>query len=684
MKKTYIYAIALFFLSLSVTAQIDRSIQPAPGPAPKINLGKPETFELKNGLKVMVVENHKLPRASATLTIDNGPIFEGEKAGVTSLLSSLLGTGTPSISKDDFNEEVDYLGANIYFGSQSASASSLSKYFPRILELMADAAINPTFSQEEYDKNLAILLDGLKSDEKNVSSIANRMQYALAYGKNHPYGEFTTEETVNNVSLADVETFYNTYFKPNNAYLIIVGDVNFNEIKKLVTKLFSKWEAGTLPAYEIPAVANAATTEIDFINMPNAVQSNIYVVSTTDLKMSNPDYYALKLANAILGGGGGKRLFQNLREDKGYTYGSYSSIGDDERTAALFSANAEVRNMVTDSSVVEILSEITRIRDTKVTEEELETAKAEYVGSFVRNVEKPSVVANLALNIETKNLPEDFYETYLAKINAVTIEDIQRVSQKYFTVDQARIVIVGKALDVLPNLEKLTYPINYFDKEGNPTSKPELTKPIPADVTKKTVIDNYFNAIGGVEKINAINSTLATYEAEAMGSVITSTEKRTATKYANETSMAGNVVAKIVMTKDGVFMNKQPLPPAMASEMTYTLGTFSEIGLLNNEGTVLTGIETVDGEDFYVISTKGEIVSTSVYFNVKTGFKAKEVQVISMGGQTQNQESSFADYQDYNGVKFPATKTGNLGPQVVTFKLTDAKVNEGVSESDFE
>jgi len=684
MKTKFLYIITFLFLATTASAQVDRSVQPKPGPAPKINLGKPQTFELKNGLKVLVVENHKLPRVSASLNIDNGPIFEGEKAGVSTLTGSLLGSGTSTISKDDFNEEVDYLGASIYFGSQSANLNSLSKYFPRILKLMADAAQNPVFNQEEFDKEVNILIDGIKSGEKSVSTIASRVQNVLAYGKDHPYGEFTSEETIKNVTLEDVQNFYDTYFKPNNAYLVIVGDVNFKEVKKLVTKNFSNWKQGVIPDYTIPAVTNVSKTEIDFINMPNAVQSDVTVLSTVDFKMTDSDYCAVLLANQIFGGDFNSYLNMNLREAHGYTYGARSGIRPNKYTAAQFSAGAQVRNMVTDSTILETMTELTKIRTTKVTAEELAIVKATYVGSFVRNIEKPATVARYALNIKTNNLPEDFYETYLDKINSVTIEDIERVSQKYFSVDNARIVVTGKALDVLPNLEKLPYTINYFDTKGNKAEKPELTKPIPAGVTKETVINNYFKAIGGVDKINTLTSTLTTYEASAMGSTILSTEKRTSDKYANIMSMGGNVMAKIVMTKEGVSMNKQPLPPAMANEMTYTLGTLTEIGILNNEKSVLSGIENIEGKDMYVISTKGEIISSNVYFDIETGLKVKETQVTTMQGQTQNQESNYSDYQDFNGVKFPGTKIGNLGPQVVTFKLIDAKINENVSDSDFE
>ncbi|MBT8318457.1 MAG: insulinase family protein [Lutibacter sp.] len=684
MKTKITTLIALFLLSLGVTAQIDRTKQPKAGPAPKINLGKPKTFELKNGLKVLVVENHKLPKVTASLILDNGPIFEGDKAGLTSIVGGMMGNGTTNIPKDEFVEEIDFLGASLNIGSQSASFNTLSKYFPRILELMADATQNPLFTEEEFGKQQTQLIEGIKSGENSVGEIASKVENALVYGKNHPYGEFASESTANNVTIDDVKNFYATYFKPANGYLVIIGDVNFKDVKKLVKKNFDKWEKGTVPAYTIPEVTNVAETEINFVNMPNAVQSSIAVVNTVDLKMSNPDYFPLLLANKIFGGGGEGRLFLNLREDKGYTYGAYSSIGNNERTSSKFKSSASVRNMVTDSAVVEFIKEIKTFRDTKVSDEELKNAKAAYIGNFVMALERTSTAANYALNIATKNLSEDFYETYLEKINAVTSDDIQRVAQKYFSADNARIVIVGKALDVLPNLEKMPYKINYFDKEANATDKPEMTKPIPAGVTKQTVIDTYLNAIGGAEKLKALESTLVTYEASAMGSTIKSTEKRTSTKYANETSMGGNVLAKVVMTNDGVFMNKQPLPPAMANDMKKTIGTFVEIGMLNDESATLTGIEPLDGKDAYVILSKGEVVSMSVYFDVETGLKVKEAQVVSMNGQTQNQEATFSNYQEFNGVKFPGTKIGSLGPQKVEFKLIDAKVNEGVSESDFE
>ena len=179
MKNKIIITIAFLVASLSLTAQIDRSKMPVSGPTPTINIGKPYTFQLKNGLTVLVVENNKLPRISISLSMDNAPHTEGDKAGISSLVASLLGNGSKNISKDAFNEEIDYLGATINFGSESGFASSLSKYTDRIVELFADAALNPNFTQEELDAEKAKLIEGIKSGENSTAAVASRVNDVL-------------------------------------------------------------------------------------------------------------------------------------------------------------------------------------------------------------------------------------------------------------------------------------------------------------------------------------------------------------------------------------------------------------------------------------------------------------------------------------------------------------------------
>ena len=692
MKKLYILVL-MVLVSFSVQAQIDRSKMPEPGPAPEINLKEPQSFDLNNGLKVMVVENNKLPRVSIQLRIDNPPVVEGDKAGVSSLTASLLGNGSKSISKDEFNEEIDFLGARINFGSQSAFATSLSKYFPRILELMADAAINPNFTQEEFDKEKAKLITGLKSQEKDVSSIAGRVQYALAYGKKHPYGEFTTEQTVNNVALTDVMQFYEDYFVPANAYLVVIGDVKFDEVQELVTKAFTPWTKAVPPSLGYSRPSDALFTQINFVDMPNAVQSEVSVQSLVDLKMKDEDYLDALLANRILGGGSQARLFMNLREDKGFTYGSYSSIGNDKYAPAIFKASASVRNVVTDSASVEILKELEKIIKEPVTDEELKNAKAKYVGSFVMALERPETIAQYALNIETEGLSRDFYKTYLERLNAVSKEDVQQAAQKYLAIDKTRIVVVGKGSDVIENLEKVSFngksiPIRYYSKTAEKVEKPNYEVALPEGVNVQSVIDKYFEAIGGKSEVDKIKSLLLVYEGEAMGTKIKTEEKRTADKYAQTTYMNDAPMMGVIAKGDELYMkqggNKVPLPPEMQNDLKNAMGIFPEQSIASSDKAKLIGTEEVDGKDAYKIEVPGEAVQATYYYDVESGLKVKETSVITINGQTQNQEVTYKDYQEVDGIKFASVKIGTMGPQLIESKLLQAVINKEVTDADFE
>ena len=681
MKKTF--SILLCLLTFTVFAQIDRSQQPQPGPAPVIQLGEPERFTLNNGLTVLIVENNKLPRAAVSLSLDNSPIAEGELAGVSAMTAALLGKGSATIDKDSFNEEVDFMGATIDFGSQSASASSLSRYFGRVLELMADAALHPNFTQEEFDKEKDILLDGIKSGEKSVTTAARRVENLLAYGKDHPYGEYVSKESVERVKLADVDAFYKRYFLPNNAYLVIVGDVDAGDLKKQVKKLFGKWKKKNLSTDPIPDVTNVSTTQIDFVNMPNAVQTEVTVQNTVSLRKKDADYFPLLIANGILGGGGEARLFLNLREDKGYTYGSYSSMGNNKYTASRFRASASVRNAVVDSAVVELLYEIDRMKKEVVSDEELNRAKAKYVGSFVRAVEQPSTVAAYALEIETEGLPDDFYTTYLESVNNVTKEDIQRVAQKYFLVDQARIVVTGKASEVLDNLEKVQFnesdiSVSYYDKYGNVIDRPASFE-LPDGVSAQSILADYIDAIGGQDAINAIRSLEVSYNANFMGNELEAISINTAEEQKQIVKMGGNVLATVIVNASGAKVeqmgNSMDLPPEMAADMQAIIGIIPELKMMENESITVSGIEEIDGQSAYALEMKGQSTTTTTYYAVESGLKLKQTTVTEMMGQTQTQDSNYNDYKRFGSLLIPSSTSVPLGPQSVDATLGYVKIN---------
>jgi predicted Zn-dependent peptidase len=690
--KTKLYSLFLAILfSLGINAQVDRSKQPEPGPAPKISIDKPYEFKLKNGLKVLVVENHKLPRVSYSLRIDNKPTPEGDISGVSSILSAMLGNGTTSISKDAFNEEVDFLGASISFGSSSAFASSLSKYSDRILELMADATINPLLKKEEFQKEKDKLIESLKTEEKTVSAAASRVSNALSYGINHPNGEFITEESVNNITFSNVLVYYETHFNPKDAYLVVVGDVDKNDLKDSVEKYFGSWKnSASIEADISKPMPNAQYTQINFVDMPNAVQSNIILTNNVDLKMQDEDYYAALVANFILGGGGTGYLFQNLREDKAYTYGSYSSIGASRYGASRFSATAEVRNEVTDSSVVEILKEVERIRTENVKPEILETAKASYLGNFVMALESPQTVANFAMNIKLNNLPSDYYENYLKKINEVSADDVKRAANKYFQSDKARIIVVGKGSEVLDNLEKTGIPIMYFDKYANKIDKPVFSKPLPEGVTAETVIKNYISAVGGEENLKKVSTILMNANVTIPGAPYKPTaimKQMAPNKSSMELSIEGmGTVMKQNFDGENGYQEgqgqKMPMDEKTVNSKKSEKGLYPEL-YLEPSTMELESIATIDGTDVYKIKvTKGE-AKEARYYDVKSGLLLRTEETADAGGVSVTTTTDFSDYKDVDGVMMPYVMKIKTGPQAFEFSMTDIKVNEGVTEEDF-
>jgi zinc protease len=686
--KTKIFTlITLFLVSVGVNAQIDRSKQPKPGPAPKISLEVPGEFELPSGLKVLVVENHKLPRVSYSLTIDNKPMLEGDIAGVSGLLGSMLGNGTTTIPKDDFNEEIDFLGARMNFSSNGGFASSLSKYSDRILELMADAVINPLLTEEEFQKEKEKAIEGIKSNKKSVDVVAGRVGSALAYGLNHPYGEFVTEESVGKVTLENVNAFYQKYFNPKNAYLVVVGDVDFMTVERQIRKHFGAWESNLDIVMTVPeAMPNVQYAQINFVDMPNAVQSNISLTNNVDLKMNDADYHAVLIANKILGGGFNSYLNMNLREEHGYTYGARSSVGAD-KYAARFRAGASVRNAVTDSAVVQTLKEIKRIKTEPVTAEALANAKAKYVGDFVLALENPQTIARYALNIKLNDLPKDFYTTYLQKINAVTIEDVNRVANAYFKPENSRIVVVGKGSEVLENLEKVTFngkkvPVKYFDPYAKEVEKPNYTIEMPSDMDANKVLNSYIDAIGGKTKLDNVNSVFITAEAELQPGMMMNLEmKKTAkNQFATEIMAMGQSMMKTVVDGEVGYRIQQGQRSDMTADEVKKVQTegspFPEVNYLN-DGVSLDKIEDVDGENAYKIKVSEEQTN---YYSVETGLKIKVEKTTEMGSSS----TFYTDYQEISGVKFPFKISQTMGPRKFDFLVKEIKVNEGITDADFD
>ena len=688
MKKIILLITALIF-SLGINAQLDRSIMPIGGPAPKIKLDKPKEFKLKNGIRVLVVENHKLPRINYSLRFNRNPIVEGDKAGVLSLLGSMLGNGTTNIPKDEFNEEVDYLGASINIGFGSGFAFTLTKNNERVLELFSDAIINPLLVEEEFEKEKEKLIEGLKTQQKDIDAISGRVAGALSYGKNHAYGEFITEQTINNVKFSDILEYQQKYFTPNNVYIVAIGDVDYKKVKSLISEKFGEWKKGkTVTDPEPILTENVSLTEIDFIDLPTATQSSIQITNNVDLKMTDEDYFAALMANDILGGGGAGYLFKNLREDKGYTYGAYSSIGSNRYGVSKFRAGAKVRNMVTDSAVSEIVKEISRIRLERVDSELLKNAKAKYVGSFIRNAESPSTIAGYALNIKLNNLPDDYYESYLENINAVTESDVKRVASKYFKIGNSRIIVVGKGSDVVANLEEVGFPIKYYDKYANPVAKPIFNKPIPDGLTGIGVINNYINAIGGRQNLESINTLVMKADVTIPGAPFVPTaiirqKLPNKSSFLIEANMQGQKITLSKTTFNGergyneAQGQRKDFEEDQLNESMKTKGIFEEL-YYTEEQLELVSINSINYEDAYKVKVTIDGKVSHRYYSVENGL------LLSSEDSDDNNNvvtTNFGNYQTVKNIKLPFYT--EIPSQKLEFKTTSAELNKELKDSSF-
>ena len=690
MKKIFLFALATVCVQAASAQKLDRSVRPTPGPAPTITFADPVTYKLPNGITVLVVENHKLPKVTATYSIDAGPITEGQKAGVIQLMGGMLNEGTTTKTKVQFDEAVDQMGADIGLSATGGSVSSLTRYFDKAFILMAEAMRNPAFAPASFEKLKSQTITGLKSNERSAKAISQRVVNALSFGTTHPNGEFITEKSVNGITLDDVKAAYKTYATPSRGYLTFVGDIKPEAAKALALKAFGDWKGNTLSLPVLTKVTNPGKTEINVIDLPTAVQSEITVTNLVDLPLSSPDYHAVLLANQILGGGSDSKLFRNLREKHGFTYGAYSSTGAG-RFQTKFEANAAVRNEKVDSAVVEFLREINNMRTVKVSNEELQNTKNLYNGSFALGLENPARMASFASNILINNLPKDFYRTYLQKINAVTPDDILRVSKKYFGYNDTRIVIVGKQEVFLPGLQKLGYTVKNYDNYAVPVAANTASK---VAVTKSAheIIAGYITAIGGEAELKKVTSLLQTGDFEVQGQKLNATIKYMHPNLeSTEISMNGTAVMKQVFNGTTGFQSqmgqKKDVTGDELAEKKAKKGIFEQL-YYNGKKLEVAGVAKVGTADAYKLTVTDENGKKGTeYYDVKSGLLLKEEKTAKVNGTDITQIAEYSDYRKAGNVMIPfkinQSVVTPMGNQDFSITVKDVKVNAEVKAADF-
>jgi len=690
MKNIIIIFAAVFAFCGTLAAQIDRSVQPEPGPAPTIQIGDYEAFTMDNGLRVIVVENERSPRISFNLTLNIDPVMEGDAAGYVSMFGSQLRSGTTNRDKATLDNEIDFIGASLSASSRGVFGSALARHSETLMELMADVLQNPTFPQEELDRAITQSKSGLSTVPTDAQAIVSNLSSAILF-PNHPYGEVMTEETIENITRDHIVDYYNTYFKPNVGFLVIVGNINVEEAKELTQRFLGDWEAGEVPSHEYETPQAPDGLRVSFANRPGAVQSVFRVSYPVELTPGHPDAIKASVMNSILGGGVfSGRLMQNLREDKGYTYGARSRLSTD-RLVGTFSAGAEVGNNVTDSAIVEVLYEMERMVNEPVDERSLELIKNFMNGSFARSLESPQTVARFALNIERFNLPEDYYATYLERLMAVTAEDVQEMARKYIKPGNAHILVAGNEDEIPERLLRFAHDgqVHFYDAFARPIEKSDVE--LDESVTAEWVISQYIDAIGGKDAIKAIEDITIVRTAEMMGSSIKeTTRKKTPYKMLMEVEMAGNVLQREVFDGEAGYSSsmgqRMPTPESDIEGQRQRAKIVRELSYLDGDVEMeLRGVERIEGKDAYrirVTTADGTVVDE--YYDMETFLKVRESVTMEQMGQTQTITSDFHDYKEVSGVYFPykVSLTG-VGPMPIEMETEKLEVNTGLDPALF-
>jgi predicted Zn-dependent peptidase len=440
---------------LPLNAAVDRTKKPEPGPAPAAAFPDYITKDLPNGLKVFVIEDDRKPTITMRLMIRAGEARD-KKPGQAEFVATLLNRGTEKLDANAFAQAVESLGASIEASagpdSLSVSTSGLVKFTDPLLGLFADAILHPVFPADQFAKEQKRSISALLAEKKSPAAMAGRLQTKVLFGS-HPYGALTTPETVQSITRDDLVSFHNDWFAPNFASLAIVGDVKAADILPKIEKAFGAWEKKDTKLPEAGKVEPLQGFTIHLLDRPGSVQSNVIVTHLAPPR-NFPHLPEVNVINSTLGGGFSGRLFQNLREVHGYTYGSSSAFGYNVE-AGYFQATAETRNEVTAAAIKEILNEIKRIRDDAVPPEELELQRQYNIGNYLLSLEQPARVAARVQDIWLYGLPADFYKTYAKRMSDVTPVIAQSLAKKYFHPENLAVVVVGEAKQIRPELEKM-------------------------------------------------------------------------------------------------------------------------------------------------------------------------------------------------------------------------------------
>jgi zinc protease len=474
-KTLFVSILAVVVLASFAGVPLAKEQPPAPGKMKKLSFPKWKEFKTKNGMEVVVVEHHEQPIATVYFVIKAGSTLDPEgKSSLASYTSSLLNKGTKDKDSDELAEWIESVGGDYSAGSSEdityVSVSILTDYIEVAYEFLADVVLNPTFPEDELEQERKRVRTALEFELSSPDAMADRHFKEVVYG-HHPYAVSPTVETVDAVTREDVVAFHAKNYVPNNALLFVVGDVKNKEVKKAVKKYFGDWKPGDPDKVVYPDPPEGTAESISLYDRPGSVQTNLYL-GHIGIRPDNPDWAKVTVANKILGGGATGRLFLNIREEKGWTYGAYSTFTK-PLDVGYFRATANVRTEVTDSALTEMLGEFKRIIEEPVEQQELDDAKSYLIGNFPTTIETPNQIAGQISQVKLLGLGKDYLEGYRKEIAKVEVPDVENAMKTYLHPDRMALVLVGDASEIIDKVEPIAS-VALYDIEGNKMSRDEL------------------------------------------------------------------------------------------------------------------------------------------------------------------------------------------------------------------
>jgi zinc protease len=683
--------VAIAFGSVNIASAHDPNKKPKAGPVPKAVFPPFTETKLKNGVRVIIVEDHKQPMVWLRTSIMSGTSNDGRYQGTANAVAALLDAGTTSRTKDDIARKLDFFGATVGAGADvdalDVFTSSMKKDLSQVLPLYADVILNPTFPASEVDQYISEQVSGLTAEKKSSAWPGRMMGRKIIYGE-HPYGAIASEEAFKSLSSELLNTWHDNNFKANNAIIAVVGDVNKNEIIPMLEQYFGSWQSGTVAEPVFTPLKPISGMPVYLINRPGSVQSTVRL-QQLGLRRNDPAYDPAGFLAAIFAGNGSigfqNRLFQNIREKHAYTYtpgGSLTASID----PGVIVAVAEVRNAVTDSALDQMLYEYRRLSNEPVSASELESAKSIVVGNYLMSLADPGMTAQRAIEIVKYNLPKNYFTTLAARVNALTSAELQKVARTVYPPNDVAIIVTGDMEQIKSKLERYGK-VQVYDLDLQPLKAQSYA---PSDKSVEQVVSLLQSKLGATALASVKSRemkgkiTIQGPGGQTIMGDLTSTESAPNNKFEHVVIPAfGNMVIDRGTNGSVAWQAQGPQFGMMeGQELTeYLEGALfnEELHLMTPQRTAkLLGMQNINGTNAYVLEVATPSGSKKTWFVDQQGIVIRRVEIAEGGEQIM----TMSDFRAVDGVTYPF-KVSVEGAQNMSIELTDIKHNVDVSNIQF-